>query len=158
MQRIQIPKEFVSSLSKEKQVDELNTEVKCRLAPSPIHGVGVFAMRFIPKGERCYCTPRVTPHFYTLSQQDLNKLFPEVRQLVLDRWPSIANGSIFQSPNDDAKLLCFINHSAMPNYDVARDIALRDISVGEEIVQDYRYMQNWDKVYSWLIAPKKENE
>ena len=64
----------------------------------------------------------------------------------------MVNGSLFQSPNDDAHLLMFINHSDKPNYDLVSDTALKDIKKGEELVGDYRVMDNWTRV-----RPLKEN-
>ena len=150
MPKITIPNEWVSNLSKERQIFELNSEVRCKVAPSPIHGIGVFALRDIKKGERCYCTPRFEPKFYNIPFGSLSKLFPEIKALILDRWASIVNGSVFRSPNDDAGLLFFINHCHVPNYDVVSDTALFDIKSGEEVLEDYRAMDNAEKVYSWL--------
>lgn len=157
MPRIQVPIEYLSKLTKDQQINELNTEVRCTLAPSPIHGIGVFATRDIPRGQRCYCTPNVIPKFYNIPYGSLSKLFPEVKQIVLQRWASVVNGSIFCSPNSDAHLLMFINHtsdSEKLNYDVISDTALRDISYGEELLEDYRMMDNWQKVYSWIDTEK----
>ena len=150
MPRITVPFEYISKLSKEQQINELNHEVRCKIVPSKIHGVGVIAIRDILKGERCYCTPNIIPKFYNIPFGSLSKLFPEVKELVLDRWASVINGSVFQSPNDDAGLLFFINHSENPNYDVVKDIALKNIKNGEEILEDYRVMDNYNKVYKWI--------
>lgn len=150
MPRIQVPEEYLSKLSKDEQTNELNSEVRCKLAPSSIHGIGVFTIRDIPKGQRCYCTPNMIPKFYNIPYGSLNKLFPEIKELVLDRWASVVNGSIFQSPNDDAGLLFFMNHSENPNYNVVSDLALRDIKKGEEVVEDYRFMDSAKKVYTFL--------
>ena len=147
--RLQIPHQWLSKLSKEQQAVELNSEVRCKLAASPIHGVGVFAIRDIKWGERCYCRPNFIPKFYNIPFGSLSKLFPEIKELVLQRWASVVNGSIFCSPNDDAHLLMFINHTANReklNYDVVSDTALRDIKKGEELFEDYRVMDNWTKV------------
>lgn len=150
MPRIQVKAEYLTSLTRAEQVAKLNQEVRCRLATSKIHGVGVFALYDIREGERCYCTPNVTPYFYTLSFTAIKELKPEIRELILDRWASIVNGSIFQSPNDDAGLLFFMNHDNRPNYDVLSDTALRDIKAGEEVLEDYRVMENWEQVYPWI--------
>ena len=160
--KIQIPDEWLSRLSKEQQITELNSEVKCKLSVSSIHGVGVFAMRSIKQGERCYCRPNMIPKFYNIPYGSLSKLFPEIRELVLQRWASIVNGSIFCSPNDDAHLLMFVNHSCNPNYDVVSDTALRDIVNGEEILENYTAMVNWEKVRpidknSWLDCKNNKN-
>ena len=151
MPKIQVPFEYVSKLSKEQQIAELNTEVRCTLAPSQIHGVGVFSIRDIKRGERLYCLPNLAPKFYNIPFGSLSKLFPEIKELVLARWASVVNGSIFQSPNSDAGLLFFVNHSDEDyNYDVVSDTALRDIKKGEEILEDYKVMTNWEKVYDWI--------
>ena len=134
----------------EDQIAELNNEVKARLAPSAISGVGVFAMRDIKKGERVYCKPREFKKWYSIPYGRLNELRPEVKGLILERWASIINGSEFQSPNDDAWLVLFINHSDYPNYDVTTDSALRDVRRGEELTENYRRMVNAEKVYPFL--------
>ena len=150
MPRIQVPYEYLSKLTQEQQIAELNSEVRCRISQSRIHGVGVVAIRDISKGERCYCTPNMIPKFYNIPYGSLNKLFPEIKELVLDRWASVVNGSVLVSPNDDQSLLMFINHDENPNYDVVSDTALRDIKKGEEILEDYRVMENAEKVYPFL--------
>ena len=149
MLNIQIPTEWLSPLSKENQITELNSEVRCKLGQSKTHGVGVFAIRDIKWGDKCYCRPTMIPRFYNIPFGSLSKLFPEVKELVLQRWASVVNGSIFCSPNDDAHLLMFINHTANPkklNYDVVSDTALKDIPAGTELFEDYRVMTNWAKV------------
>lgn len=147
MPRITISEKWLSKLSKQDQILELNSEVKCTLASSKIHGIGIFALRDIKKGERCYITPNVIPKFYNIPYGSLSKLLPEIKELILQRWASVANGSIFQSPNDDAGLLFFCNHSSNPNYDVVSDTALKNIKKGEEVLEDYRAMQNWKLAY-----------
>lgn len=139
-------------MSKGQQINELNSEVRCKLAPSPVHGIGVFTIRDIKQGERCYITPNMIPKFYNVPFGSLSKLFPEVKELVLQRWASVVNGSVFQSPNDDAGLLFFCNHSEDPNYDVVTDTALKDIKKGEEVFENYCVMDNAEKVYPNLCA------
>lgn len=134
---------------------EINNSVKCKLAASPIHGVGVFAIYDIQKGDKLFLRPSESffdkpPRAYNLSYASLSKLLPEVRQLLLERWPSIINGSIFVSPNDMAVLCTFVNHSDDPNYDIDTDSALRDIKGGEEITENYRLMDNYLEIYKWL--------
>ena len=134
----------------ELQIFTLNNEMKTKLAPSPIHGIGVFTMRSIKAGEKLHCIPSVNPQWYTLPYASLTKLFPEVRELILQRWPSVINGSAFLSPNDTQWLVTYINHDDSPNYDVATDTALKDIKVGEELTEDYRLMKNYEQIFPWL--------
>ena len=157
MSNITIPNEWLSTLSKDQQINELNSEVRCTIKPSKIAGVGVFAIRDIRAGERCYVRPNMIPRFYDIPFGSLSKLFPEIKELVLARWASVVNGSLFCSPNDSAHLLMFVNHSSSPNYDVVSDTTLRDISKNEEILEDYCMMDNAEKAHSpWLKCDKKD--
>lgn len=142
-------------MNKLKDYMELCQTVKCTLRPSPIHGVGVFAMRDIKKGERLFCLPTTVPEWYGMSFKDLDifdKTHPEIKELILGRWPAVANGSKFLSPNYDARMISFMNHSDIPNYDIATDSAARDIKVGEEVTEDYRTMPNYQKMFPFLDA------
>ena len=134
----------------EEQIIELNNEVKAKLAPSPIQGIGVFAIRDIKKGERAYCRPNGFKKWYSIPYERLSELRPEIKEVILERWPAIINKSQLQSPNDDAWLLLFMNHSDNANYDPKKDIALMDIKTGEEILENYKTMPNAKEVYKFL--------
>lgn len=139
--------------SQDIQFDELCRTVKCRLAPSEVHGVGVVTIRSVKKGEQLFVRPIGPPRWYTLPYASLSKfdrVRPEIKELILDRWPSVINGSEFLSPNNELRLVSYVNHSYEPNYDPAQDVALRDIEKGEEVTEDYRIMPNWGKVFPWI--------
>jgi len=133
----------------EQDIIELNSTVKVKLAPSQIHGIGIIALRDIEKGEKIHCIPR-EPKWYKIPYGSLGKLFPEIKELILERWGSIVNGSHFHSPNDDQWLILFMNHSDNPNYDKITDSATEDIRKGEEITSNYRLMENYQKAFPWL--------
>ena len=143
-------------MTPEQQINQLNEEVKCFIKPSAIHGIGVFALRNIAKGEKMYCFPRMSRTWYTLTISELDKLRPEIREIILARWPAIKNGSYFQSPLDDVWLCSFINHSSKDfNYKQSSDSATKDIPAGTEILESYKTMINWHEVYppeknSWI--------
>lgn len=130
----------------DEQIEKLNEEVKCTLAPSPIHGIGVFALRDIKKGKKMFCFPSELV-WYDVPYNQFVKLRPEIREIILAKWPSIINGSEFQSPNS-AWLMSFMNHSFDNNSN--EDIALRDIKKGEEVTEDYSLMPNYKKVFKFL--------
>lgn len=117
-----------------KQIQTLNNTVKCKLAPSKIHGVGVFAIRNIRKGEKLYCqeTKRL---WLSIPFKDFHNIREEIRELIIQRYPSVKEGSMFLSPNADALLQSFMNESDNPNY--KDDIALKDIKKREEITENY---------------------
>ena len=139
----------------EEEIIELNSTVKTKLAPSKIHGIGVFTIRNVAKGERLFCKPDQPRQrkWYSVPYGSFSKFFPEVKELLLERWPSVVNGSLFLSPNEVWPIL-FMNHSDDPNYEVKTDSAVRDIKIGEEVTEDYRLMVNHEKAYPWLKKEK----
>lgn len=131
---------------RDEQTAILNTMVKCRIAPSDIHGVGVFAIRDIEKGQKLYSD--IVPSVFTIPYSSFGKLFPEVKELLLERFPHVVNGSAFVWP--DTRLQAYMNHSDDPNYDAINDVTLKQIKTGEEVTEDYRKIESWEKVYPWL--------
>ena len=136
--------------SQDQQLFTLDNETKTKLGASKIHGVGVFAIKDIQKGEKLYLLPGQIAKWYNLPYSSLKKLRPEVKELILERWPAIINGSHFVAPNDMAVLCTFVNHDEEPNYEISTDKALKDIKTGEEVVQNYRLMKNYEQIYPWL--------
>lgn len=135
----------------QEQIIELNETVKCTLRPSKIAGIGVFALRDIKRGEKLGLIPRQTRRWYSLKFEDLDKLRPEIKQIILDRWPSIINGSLFQHPHDEIWLCSFVNHGEdRSNYLINEDSAFCNIPAGTEITEDYRLMYRYKEVYPWL--------
>jgi SET domain-containing protein len=113
----------------------LNNTVWCRLAPSPIHGVGVVAIRDISKGQILYTFDH---HMvFDVDEEDFMKILPEIRALILDKIINAEGATRYRffSPNDEQIIQSFMNHSSDANSD--GHIALRDIKKGEEITEDY---------------------
>lgn len=132
--------------TKTNQAKELNTFVQTYLAPSKIHGVGVFALQDIPKGRQLFAD--MVTKVYTLPYKEFDKLFPEVRDQILGQFPQVVNGSNFLYPT--TRIQAYMNHSDDPNYDAVNDVALRDIKKDEEITEDYKKIENYDKVFPFL--------
>lgn len=128
------------------QIKELNHYVRTKLAPSKIDGVGVFALRDIKKGEPLF-TDMMTK-LYNLPYSEFDKLRPEVAENLLQSFPLIVKGSAFAYPL--TRTQAFLNHSEEPNYDAMTDIALRDIKAGEEVTEDYRKIEGWEDVFTFL--------
>lgn len=148
----------VSQKHKEKKWKEaikfLNEIVKVRIEPSSIHGVGVFAMRNIKKGEKLYM--RYIPNLFDLPYEKFNKLRPEVAQLLVERWPTIVKGSKFLYP--DTQMGSYLNHSSRPNYNAKQDMAIRDLAKGDEILEDYKKVEGWEKIYPWLTLKSQKSK
>ncbi|MBX4195492.1 SET domain-containing protein-lysine N-methyltransferase [Candidatus Parcubacteria bacterium] len=114
--------------------------VKTRLGPSKIHGIGLFADQFIPKGA---LTWRFVPGFdLKIEPDELLRLSEPARKLF---WQYA-----YVDKNNGHYILCFdderfINHSEEPNIiqkrigrEVeGREVASRDIQPGEELTVNY---------------------
>lgn len=153
----EIPKPYkVTKVHKNEKIKNaiilLNDIVKIRLAPSSVHGVGVFAMRDIKKGEKLYTD--IIPHQFDLPYKKFNKLNKEIQEILLGHFPLVIEGSHFLYPV--TKFSAYLNHSDKPNYDAVNDKALKDIKVGEEVTEDYRLIKNWQKVFPFLLLDKKK--
>lgn len=134
-------------LSNEDQIDELNSRVKTYLAPSKIHGIGVFALRDVFKGQKLYAD--YTPTVYSLPYSHFSKLFPEVREYLIERWPRVVVGDRFAYPTD--RVQAHMNHHEEPNYDAINDVVLKDIPKDTEILEDYTKIDGWQVAFPWLV-------
>jgi hypothetical protein len=120
-------------------VEILNTTVWARLAPSVVHGLGVFAIRAIPLDttitDQRLCVGDWS-ELFRLSEEEFERLVPEVRDLILDQ-VLFTDEIAFFSPNGCQRFEVFLNHSDDPN--VSEDlVTLRPIARGEELLIDYR--------------------
>jgi SET domain-containing protein len=109
--------------------------VRTKLMMSDIHGLGVFAAEFIPKGTRVWEYREGFDH--RVSAEFVGEL-PEPAQSTLRHYSALWGGGYVISA-DDAR---FLNHSDTPNLQTFAapdvDVALRDIQAGEELLEDYR--------------------
>jgi hypothetical protein len=116
----------------------------CRLQPSQIHGIGVFAVRDIPKRRNPFKTiPKYADFGYVrITEDELDALPPLLSGAI--RALFIPTDGVMHIPNHGLNVIrlnSYLNHSATPNmgtkngYDFT---ALRKILVGEELTVDYR--------------------
>ena len=134
-------------MNQKEQIAELNSWVKTYIAPSKIHGVGVFALRDIPKDQKIFAD--ITPKGYNLPYKEFSQLFPGVGEQLIQFFPQIINGSMFFHPV--TRIVAFMNHSEEPNYDAVNDIMLKDVKKDKEITEDYRLIEGWEKVFTFLL-------
>lgn len=109
--------------------------VKTRIAPSQIHGIGLFADQFIPKGT---VTWRFCPGFDpTYTEEDMLNMSEAAREQFLKYAYYDKELRLYVLCADDQR---FINHeSGSPNIlsTPKQDVAARDIFPGEELLCDY---------------------
>lgn len=133
-------------------IKDLEENVYCRLRPSGVSGVGVFAIRNIPKGTN----PFKDFLKYDFVQVDPDAVFknkkidPAVKDLVNDMYV-VGEGALhlWGGGMNGLDISFFLNHSEDPNM-TAEDgaegfFAARDIKKGEELLTDYgTYAENAD--------------
>lgn len=131
-------------MDKQQLLGHLQNDVYCRIQPSAVHGVGVFAIKPIPQGTSIY----KGSHEYEnvmLNQAEVDALHPQVKRLIYDFFATEADKKkgIYTVPNigiNGMDISFYMNHSHKPNAQINKSgefIALRDIEEGEELIIDY---------------------
>ena len=129
----------------------LNNNIKTEIKPSPIQGVGVFAIRNIKKGEYLFPKWEGDTGIYIIPNERLDEIKPEVIDL-LHRYFINYEGDcklirLFNGINFTAHPISYCN-SAYPNRENknidTKGFALRDIEIGEEILEWYENNINLD--------------
>ncbi len=115
----------------------------CRIQPSSIHGVGVFAMRDIAQGTSLF-DGASTSNGELLTRDEIKTLPREVQQFLYDFLVSDKNGNVEVPPNGIVGLdmSFYLNHSDSPNLETKDEgetfTANREIKKGEELTVDYK--------------------
>lgn len=131
------------TMQPDRLLDTLRHHTWVALRPSPIEGIGVFAVRQIPK--RCrdiFAPPGAPDDFVSVPRADVAALPPHARRLV--ETYCLYDAEWYWIPRDGFKtmeLSHFLNHSDAPNVAAIDEgqwfEALRDIAEGEELTVDY---------------------
>ena len=126
--------------SHKKLLEHLNKEVYCKLGVSPVHGIGVFAVRFIPQG--------VYPlkSYLNIREIDISKkLIKDLPKGVREQIDTFCyydkkTVSVPTIGLNSFDLAVYLNHSKNPNLRFKKAgvlISLKDIAEGEELFIDY---------------------
>ena len=128
-------------MTKEQLLLELQQDTYVMLKPSPIEGIGVFAIRDIPKGCRTIFSAGIG-EWIKVSIDEVEKLPAHSRNLV--ETYCLYDEENYFVPSYGFKLMdtvLYLNHSAQFNIASVNDgeqfEALRDIKAGEELLVDY---------------------
>ena len=130
-------------MTKVELLSELGTNTYLMLKPSPIEGIGVFAIRDIPKGCRnMFSKPDDEEDWIKVSKNEIENL-PVAVQLVVENYCLYDEVHYFVPAGGFKKLdlSLFLNHAEIPNLISVNEgdyfEATRDISAGEELLIDY---------------------
>lgn len=115
--------------------------VYCRLQPSAHHGVGVFAVRRIPKGINPFELP-IRTELVNLSEADLGGLPEGIKEMIRQYNVNQSGRYVVSTLGFNLlELEFFVNHSTAPNllFDEERGCyrTARAVAPGEELTGDY---------------------
>lgn len=131
----------------------LNKNIKTKLDISQIHGIGVFAIRDIMKGEELFTPWEYETGVYAIPNEELLKVPKEILNLLdmyfINHEKDFKSFRLFKGLNLISHNISYCN-SAYPNESniniTTTGIAIRDIKAGEEILE--WYTENIDLVDS----------
>jgi len=130
-------------VTKEELLYELTGNTWVMIRPSPIEGIGVFALQDIPKGCRSMFSQAIEQEqWIPIAKTDVDKL-PAHAKALIENYCLYDDENYFVPDYGFKKmdLVNFLNHSETPNVISINDgeffEAIRDIKQGEELVIDY---------------------
>jgi len=130
-------------MTKAALLNELAGNTWVMLKPSPIEGVGVFALCDIPKGCRdMFGKPDPADEWITVSKKEVEEL-PAHAQFLVGNYCLYDEENYFIPAQGFKKMdiSLFLNHADQPNLISVNDgdyfEATRDIQAGEELLIDY---------------------
>ena len=128
-------------MTKEALLKDLHQDTYVMIKPSPLHGIGVFAIRDIPKGTRDLFSQGVG-EWIKLTIAEVEALPKHSRDLVENH--CLFDEDYYYVPDYGFKLVdlvIYLNHSDTPNIISINEgeyfEATRDIAAGEELLLDY---------------------
>ena len=128
-------------MTKEALLKYLHQDTYVMIKPSPLHGIGVFAIRDIPKGTRDLFSQGVG-EWIKLTIAEVEALPKHSRDLVENH--CLFDEDHYFVPDYGFKLVdlvVYLNHSDTPNVISINEgeyfEAIKDIAAGEELLLDY---------------------
>lgn len=129
--------------------------VYCRLKPSPIHGVGIFAIKPIPKGTNPFKDSYQAQNAILINKRKIPEQYTDLLQ---DYHPTDDNNQVLSDyPNQIiwTNYLNYVNEGMEPNIQLMENgewLTLRDISEGEELLEDPKRLFNEDGSHKVFIV------
>lgn len=135
-------------------ISDLTNRIFCRIRPSKTHGVGVFAIRPIPKGTDIFSSglpAKNTLQWLNIPSGDIfgNSHIPEGVKTMIHDFMTIHDGCVdFPSFSlNELSISFYLNHSDTPNVKTEDGdifITTRDIETGEELFSNYHTYSDGD--------------
>lgn len=136
-------------MKKEVLLKQLQSQTYVMIKPSPLHGIGVFAIRDIPKGTKDIFSEGFGD-WIKVSKAEVDALPSHSRELIENH--CLFDEDSYFIPDYGFKLVdlvIYLNHSETPNVlslnEGEQFEALVDIKAGEELLVDYGTIVECDK-------------
>jgi SET domain-containing protein len=147
-------------VNKSRLLRHLRHDVYARVGVSKVAGVGVIAVRDIPKGVNPFKTlSKKDDPVIELMDKDLEHVNPKVKKIVDDFFGNMSVGEkgvklkrydVLSTGPNDINLSFYMNHSDRPNIEIVDKgeeylsfVAKRKIHKGEELFIDYRNYEDY---------------
>ena len=149
----------MTSKDKLKMIDHLKNDIYCRVGVSKISGVGVIAIKNIPKGVDPFKTlSKYNDPIIELRDEDLISLPKNVKNIVNDFFGNVDMSSgkkrkiydILASGPNNINISFYMNHSDDPNISIIEVegsaylefVTNKEVKVGKELTIDYEQYNN----------------
>jgi hypothetical protein len=102
-----------------KLIEHLQNDIYCRIGVSPINGVGVIAIKDIPKGTNPFKNlSNKKDTIITLYDNNLQEIDSNVVKLVKDFFGSNGSYDVLYTGPNYINISYYMNHSTKPNVDI----------------------------------------
>lgn len=124
--------------------DYLSKYITSYIKPSPIHGIGAFALRDLEVGEKLFTTWKGPSRIYTLDKGEFNNLPEYVKGMILKsylnkpEYPVVWFRLFEDCYFDLANPIVYTNTGEKNgNFDSSTKLVIKPIKAGEEILGNY---------------------
>ena len=135
-------------MTKDDIIQDLENNIYCRIQRSDIHGVGVFAIKEIPKDTNPFKT-FINVDVVPIPEKEImeNEKIPQTVKDMIRAFYVVQDGNIYCDARslNEINITYFLNHSDTPNLDV-KEIneesvftANKNITIGEELTSNYSH-------------------
>jgi len=127
-------------MTNEELLSELQQETYVALQPSPVHGIGVFAIRDIPKGNRTLFS-KENGDWTKIPVKEV-ELLPDYSKKLIETYCIFDDDFYYIEKTGFKKmdLINFLNHSESPNLGLIKGEffeTITDIKCGQELFINY---------------------
>jgi SET domain-containing protein len=135
-------------VTKNRLLKHLKNDIYCRIGVSKVHGVGVVAIKDIPKGTIPFATlSKEKDKIITLTDDDIKDIHPNVCKILQDFFGEKNSNKydVYAYGPNYINISFYLNHSDKPNINIIEDnkdnylkfITNRKIKKGEELFINY---------------------